>query len=217
MDREAAVAEGDRVVCVIQCEDIPPDSLTNGTVTVKERNIGSTATFSCDAGLSLVGRKSNICTSSGWKGKFPQCIKMLCPETVAYFGGSKYIFKCGSATWIDSEANCNADGGHLASIETAEENTFLLDVIVLMQNILGVPAYFWIGLTDTNAEMSFKWLSGKPLNYSNWDQGPPQQPDNINSDGSTGAHCALIVKDDSFRWTDESCNKVFSSSVCEIR
>ncbi|XP_071148330.1 sushi, von Willebrand factor type A, EGF and pentraxin domain-containing protein 1-like isoform X2 [Mytilus edulis] len=127
-----------RPCCVFQCEDIPTNSLTNGAVIVTERNVGSTANFTCDAGLSLVGRKSITCTTSGWDGKIPHCIKMLCPEMVAYFGGSKYIFKCNWETWINSEANCNADGGHLASIETAEENTFLLDVIVLMQNTLGI-------------------------------------------------------------------------------
>ncbi|XP_071148328.1 C-type lectin domain family 4 member F-like isoform X1 [Mytilus edulis] len=206
-----------RPCCVFQCEDIPTNSLTNGAVIVTERNVGSTANFTCDAGLSLVGRKSITCTTSGWDGKIPHCIKMLCPEMVAYFGGSKYIFKCNWETWINSEANCNADGGHLASIETAEENTFLLDVIVLMQNTLGIHAYFWIGLTDNNEEMSYKWLSGEPLNYSNWYQGPPQQPDNINTGGSTGAHCALIVENYSLKWTDESCTVEFFWSVCEIR
>ncbi|CAG2196825.1 unnamed protein product [Mytilus edulis] len=185
------------------CEDIPPNNLTNGAVTVTERTIGSTANFTCDAGHSLVGNETITCTSSGWNGNIPQCISILCPETIAFFRGSKYIFSCGQRTWPNSEANCIASGGHLASIETAEENTFLLDVFVLMQNILSIPAFFWIGLTDNNDEMSYKWLSGEPLNFSNWYQGPPQQPDNKDYDGQLGAHCVMINTDYSFKWNDE--------------
>ncbi|XP_071161958.1 type-2 ice-structuring protein-like isoform X2 [Mytilus edulis] len=199
------------------CEDIPPNNLTNGAVTVTERTIGSTANFTCDAGHSLVGNETITCTSSGWNGNIPQCISILCPETIAFFRGSKYIFSCGKRHWSNSETNCIASGGHLASIETAEENTFLLDVFVLMQNILSIPAFFWIGLTDNNDEMSYKWLSGEPLNFSNWYQGPPQQPDNKDYDGQLGAHCVMINTDYSFKWNDEFCSNIPLQSVCEIR
>ncbi|XP_063411611.1 uncharacterized protein LOC134694528 [Mytilus trossulus] len=115
------------------------------------------------------------------------------------------------------KANCSSSGGHLASIETAEENTFVLDVIVLIHKILKIPAFFWIGLTDNNEEMSYKWLSGAPLTFNNWYQGPPQQPDNKNGDGLAGAHCALIVINLSLKWSDEFCNDAKLLSVCEIR
>ncbi|CAG2198531.1 CD206 [Mytilus edulis] len=176
-------------ILLVQCADIPTDSLINGTVTVTERNVGSMANFTCDADLSLVGRKSIMCTTSGWNGNIPQCTKIVCPETVAFFRGSKYIFKCNVGNWFTSEDNCNASGGQLTSIETGDENTFLVDVITLIMNIQRLRGYFWIGLTDNNDEMSYKWLSGEPLNYKNWYQGQPQQPDHINYQGSTGAHC----------------------------
>ncbi|XP_063411536.1 brevican core protein-like [Mytilus trossulus] len=206
-----------RLCCVFQCEDIPTDSLKNGSVIVTERNTGSTANFSCDAGFSPVGRQSIICTASGWNGNIPQCTNILCPETVAFFRGSKYIFKCNTATWSNSEANCNVLGGHLTSVETVDENTFLLDVITLMLNKqLIKKAYFWIGLTDNTDEMSYKWLSGQPLNYSNWYQGPPQQPDNTQFAGTPGAHCALIHRRYALNWGDEHCAQRYYS-VCEIR
>ncbi|VDI42922.1 Hypothetical predicted protein [Mytilus galloprovincialis] len=133
-------------ILVVQCEDISPNNLTNGAVTVPERTIGSTANFTCDAGHSLVGNETITCTSSGWNGSIPQC-----------------------------------------------------------------RSYFWIGLTDNNDEMSYKWLSGEQLNYSNWFQGPPQQPDNKASWRSTDAHCAMIQFDYFFNWGDEHCSeKVFS-------
>ncbi|VDI56573.1 Hypothetical predicted protein [Mytilus galloprovincialis] len=125
----------------IQCEDIPTNRFANGTVIVAERNVGSTAKFTCDAGLFLVGRENITCTTSGWDGNIPQCAKILCPETVAFFRGSKYIFKCNQATWSNSEANCNVLGGHLTSVETGDENAFLVDVVALMQK--HIPQIFY--------------------------------------------------------------------------
>ncbi|CAG2227418.1 unnamed protein product [Mytilus edulis] len=209
-----------RPCCVFQCEDIPPNNLTNGTVTVTERTIGSTANFTCDAGHSLVGNETLKCTSSGWNGNIPQCrLYIVCPETIAFFRGSKYIFSCRQGTWSNSEAYCNTKGGHLTSIETAEENTFILDVLELMQTILELPPYFWIGLTSNNPDMSYKWLSGEPLNFTDWFQGTPQQPqqpDNVNTNGVANANCALISQGYSLKWADEVCYQSLWY-ICEIR
>ncbi|VDI15593.1 Hypothetical predicted protein [Mytilus galloprovincialis] len=210
-ERNGSCCRG-RQCCVFQCEDIPTDSLKNGSVIVTERNTGSTANFSCDAGFSLVGRQSITCTASGWNGTIPICIIIACPETVAIVRGVVYIFKCKQANWFDSEANCKVHGGHLTSVETAVENAFLLDVIQLMWMETG---NFWIGLTDNNTEMSYKWLSGNPLNYNDWFQGPPQQPDNKQFGGQPGAHCALIHDNYGLKWGDEDCLQTFKS-ICEI-
>ncbi|CAG2204456.1 unnamed protein product [Mytilus edulis] len=201
--------------CRFQCEDIPPNNLTNGAVTVTERTIGSTANFTCDAGHSLVGNETITCSSSGWNGNIPQCrLYILCPETRVDFGGSKYIFSCNKATWSDSEKNCIARGGHLTSIGTGDENTFILDVLKLMKDIRKLTTISWIGLTYNNDEKSYKWLSGEPLNYSNWNQGPPQQPDTLNFRNRPGAYCALI--DQSLHWRDEFCSSKLRA-ICEIR
>ncbi|XP_071149752.1 asialoglycoprotein receptor 1-like [Mytilus edulis] len=206
-----------RQCCVFQCEDIPTDSIKDGSVIVTERNTGSTANFSCDAGLELVGRQSIICTASGWNGNIPQCINIVCPETVAFFRGSKYIFRCSGARWAMAETICIANGGHLTSVETGDENAFLLDVIALIRNkqLIG-NANFWIGLKYNDNAMSYTWLDGKPLNYSNWYQGPPQQPDRKQIGGTAGANCGLIHQDYAFYWGDENCFQSFKS-VCEIR
>ncbi|CAG2224084.1 CD206 [Mytilus edulis] len=143
--------------------------------------------------------------------------KIVCPETVAFFRGSKYIFKCNVGNWFTSEDNCNASGGQLTSIETSDENTFLVDAIALILSTKDKTdrkrGLYWIGLTYNNDEMSYKWLSGEPLNYNNWYQG---QPDNSNFLGTRAAHCAMIDRFNSFEWGDEDCYQTFKS-VCEIR
>ncbi|CAG2187941.1 unnamed protein product [Mytilus edulis] len=210
----------------IQCEDIPSNNLTNGAVTVAERVIGSTANFTCDAGHSIVGNDTITCTSLGWNGNIPQC-RFQCKDiptnsltngTVIVAErnvGSTATFTCHAGHYL---ANCNVLGGHLTSIETGDENAFLVDVIALMQeNTEEIRlAFFWIGLTDNNDEMSYKWSSCEPLNYTEWYQGPPQQPDNRNFINQQDAHCALIHPLYFFKWGDEPCwgQKFY---VCEIR
>ncbi|XP_063411535.1 C-type lectin mannose-binding isoform-like [Mytilus trossulus] len=195
-----------RTCCVFQCEDIPTNSLANGTVIVAERNVGSTAKFTCDAGLFLAGRQNITCTTSGWDGNIPQCTNISCPETVAFFNGSKYIFKCNGGNWSNSEANCNVLGGHLTSVDTGDEYAFLMDVIALMiQHIEQILyGFFWI------------W---EPFNYSDWYPGSPQQPDNNNTQNMPGAYCTLLFPPSplpSSKWNYHPCSAQ-SRSVCEIR
>lgn len=62
-------------------------------------------------------------------------------------------------------------------------------------------------------------MSGEPLNYNDWFQGPQKQPDNLNYNGETdliGAHCALIDEIYNLHWSDEFCQNEFHF-ICEIR
>lgn len=46
----------------------------NGAVDVPSRQIGSTATYSCNAGFSLAGSQTRVCKSGGsWSGAAPTC------------------------------------------------------------------------------------------------------------------------------------------------
>lgn len=77
-------------------------------------------------------------------------------------------------TWSEAEAAAktwryHGVSGQLVSINTAAENTFL------QQNVIH-PAgngNKHIGLTDRAQEGQFKWLTGEPLTFSNWENGEP--------------------------------------------
>ena len=46
----------------------------NGEVNVPSRQVGSTATYSCNNGFNLVGDQSRVCRSGGsWSGNAPTC------------------------------------------------------------------------------------------------------------------------------------------------
>ncbi len=63
-----------------------------------------------------------------------------------------------------NEANICWAGGQILTIETAEENAFVTEVI--QQEIPGVS--LWLHLNDYNSEGEFKWFNGNAANYTNW-------------------------------------------------
>jgi neurocan core protein len=51
------------------------------------------------------------------------------------------------ATWAAAEKDCNNKGGHLASIHSADENSFIRS--------LYPSNWLWIGGTDVDVEVGF--------------------------------------------------------------
>ncbi len=84
-------------------------------------------------------------------------------ESIFLKGNSLYT-EVNGATWEEAEANANKLGGHLVTINDAEEDKFLTDTF-------GLGHFF--GLTDKEEEGNFKWVSGETLEYTNWE---PYQP-----------------------------------------
>lgn len=81
--------------------------------------------------------------------------------------------------WFDAEAEAQSVGGHLVTIRNAAENAWLVSTF-------GGNQEFWIGLTDWGSEGIWRWASGEPVTFTNWDNG---QPDN---QGVAGEDCAHL-------------------------
>ncbi|KAL1476123.1 hypothetical protein MTO96_036748, partial [Rhipicephalus appendiculatus] len=75
--------------------------------------------------------------------------------------------------WDRAAENCRAQGGQLADVRDVFEDAFLS----VKYNFRG--GLFWIGLQDAKATGLFTWLSGWPVQYTNW---APLQPDASNGD-----------------------------------
>ncbi|MEB3826582.1 SBBP repeat-containing protein [Phormidium sp. CCY1219] len=73
-------------------------------------------------------------------------------------------------TWLGAQNQAEAVGGNLVSINTADEQQWIVDTF-------GTSQVFHIGLTDSemygNQEGDFKWVNGDPITYENWKQGEP--------------------------------------------
>jgi len=92
--------------------------------------------------------------------------------------------------WLVALTDCLSQGGTLAKIENAAENT-------AVQNLLG-GQIGWIGLQDFKVEGTFSWADDTPLGaYTNWLAG---QPDN----NGVGQHCVSMRADGT--WNDVICN-----------
>ncbi len=102
------------------------------------------------------------------------------PEVTQVSGtlnGHEYIVYKDSLTATEARMK-EADGWHLATITSADENNFIMSLIKKISN---QPEGYWFGANDNQYEGHFRWETGEPFVYSQW---PDGQPDN--KDGSTG-------------------------------
>uniref|UniRef100_W5KHK7 C-type lectin domain-containing protein n=1 Tax=Astyanax mexicanus TaxID=7994 RepID=W5KHK7_ASTMX len=70
-------------------------------------------------------------------------IVSLCQNGWSRFGSRCFRVFTSSTTWTASEQNCVAMGGHLASVHSSEEYTFILNLLLSVTNNAA-----WIGGTD---------------------------------------------------------------------
>ena len=65
-------------------------------------------------------------------------------------------------TWIEAAQEARAAGGYLVSINSPQENAWIVD------NFKGYDT-LWIGLSDETGKGNFKWESGEPFKKSNFE------------------------------------------------
>ena len=132
--------------------------------------VGTTTSYSYGSSTPLLPCDTNIVYDSSYDGyKRP---------FISTDNGSFYHYihdPC--ISWVQAEVAAESHTylgiqGHLATMTTEFENLFV-------QNLLPEGARAWVGLTDELGEGDFKWVTGEPLRYTNWD---PVQPDNYNNE-----------------------------------
>ncbi|MBC8003592.1 MAG: pre-peptidase C-terminal domain-containing protein, partial [Opitutaceae bacterium] len=109
-------------------------------------------------------------------------------RSVSFFGPNAYQITDVSTTWSSAESLAASLGGHLVTIGSASENSFIRDTFSSFGNL-------WIGYTDQGVEGTFAWISGEASAYTNWTSG---QPDNA----SGSEDYAVLLG--SGLWQDES-------------
>uniref|UniRef100_A0A3B3BHP6 C-type lectin domain-containing protein n=1 Tax=Oryzias melastigma TaxID=30732 RepID=A0A3B3BHP6_ORYME len=83
-----------------------------------------------------------------------------CPFGWKTFAGNCYWMTEDVKNWQDAEDHCSRQQGHLASIHSQEELSFLTA---------------WVGLNDIKSENQFVYTDGTPADFLPW---APGQPDN---------------------------------------
>jgi hypothetical protein len=84
------------------------------------------------------------------------------------YNGHSYYRSTGSMTWTAAKVACENMGGHLVTISNAAENNFVFNTW---------PSG-WIGFTDEVVEGQWRWVTGEPVTYTNWNAGEPNNSGN---------------------------------------
>ena len=83
-------------------------------------------------------------------------------------------------SWTAAESACEALDGHLVTINSADEQAFIRSA--LEKDGLQ-KKHYWIGGTDRDNVGEWKWVTGEPFTYTNWDPGNGDdhdpQPNNL--------------------------------------
>ncbi|XP_068431961.1 CD209 antigen-like protein 2 isoform X2 [Clinocottus analis] len=131
----------------------------------------------------------------------------VCPVDWHLFNSSCYFVSRTTRDWPESQSFCQSQGAHLAIIHTAEEQTFLWNLLPR-----GHWAAFWFGISDEHTEDQWKWVDGTPLVGGFWEVGEPNN--HINED------CGYIVKTRVLErvavrsWYDAPCS-MYWPFICE--
>lgn len=92
------------------------------------------------------------------------------PSDAIEFNGHYYKYYSNKLTWSNAKTYCENLGGHLATLTTAEENSFVQTSVY--------SGACWIGATDEATEGTWVWVTGEPWSYTNWKSGEPNNDSN---------------------------------------
>jgi hypothetical protein len=120
-----------------------------------------------------------------------------CPAGYTAAGDGCYRLITTTMNQATALTNCQSDGGTLAKIDNATENS-------VVQTFMGADS--WIGANDITTEGTWQWADGSSLAYSNWNSGEPN-----NSGGNQD--CGYIYFSGG-KWDDDTCT-VSKRAVCE--
>ncbi|OWF42800.1 G-protein coupled receptor GRL101 [Mizuhopecten yessoensis] len=177
-------------------------------------------------------------TGRGFFGKYEMVDSILssynitsedCLPEWIQFGDSCYkLFKENSTaldtsmfgvTWIQARDKCNDVGGHLATIGSKAEMTFIHYLLTkIWGNFVKGEAYIGLQKVLVDDDIQYRWIDGSALTYTAWYKDPikrKSQPDGLYSERCTVIRLSSIKTIDN--WHDIACayNQI-SSYICEM-
>ena len=126
------------------------------------------------------------------------------PNTETPVGKSSMILLIQDiVTWGSGKRTCNALGGDLVSLRSAEEVTMIKKT--LLQRYGRNQGKYWIGINDIDKDGIYSWSDGSKLTYENW----------ISKEAE--GYCGYAVWTEMISgWYTASCNEMYLYFICRI-
>ncbi|MBK8915221.1 MAG: immunoglobulin domain-containing protein [Phycisphaerales bacterium] len=134
----------------------------------------SRATFNAVASQFYLIRIGSFSTTLTGSGNLLFESGILAGPILSPDGGSVY-YMTEAVTWHEGQAHAESLGGNLVTINSADENEFVRAGVLRFD---GADRRGWIGFTDQDREGDFQWISGEPVDYTNWGGGEPNNAGN---------------------------------------
>ncbi|XP_064193919.1 CD209 antigen-like protein C isoform X2 [Anguilla rostrata] len=150
--------------------------------------------------------QTNYSTVIAEKDQLQKRLEPPCPEDWIEFNSSLYFLSTEQQkTWRHSRSDCIERGADLVIINSRKEQEFL--------NGLMKTKHFWIGLSDTDEENTWKWVDGTVLTSGFWKTGEPNDADDMEDCATSEPESNPISN-----WNDMPCSRdrnwVCERSVC---
>uniref|UniRef100_A0A1A8CUR8 C-type lectin domain-containing protein n=1 Tax=Nothobranchius kadleci TaxID=1051664 RepID=A0A1A8CUR8_NOTKA len=140
--------------------------------------------------------KANLTTIMATKGKTKP--PAVCQTDWHLFNNSCYLITSLTRNWEGGQTYCQGQGGHLAIILTAEEQTFVWNLLPR-----GFWNAYWFGITDGETEDVWKWIDGSPLVGGFWEDHEPNN--HINEDCGYMIKTMVLERVATKSWYDAPC------------
>ncbi|RVE57147.1 hypothetical protein OJAV_G00213480 [Oryzias javanicus] len=128
-----------------------------------------------------------------------------CPEGWLFLNSNCYFYdfsdRFGVKTWQKAREFCQMYGGDLLVLNSKDKENSTVKYLMDHQNPSRPEEAFWFGLSDSQAEKTWKWVDGTILVEGYWMQGEP-------NDFNNNEDCATVTaKKNIFQaWNDSVCN-----------
>ncbi|XP_030398517.1 snaclec alboaggregin-A subunit alpha-like [Gopherus evgoodei] len=105
------------------------------------------------------------------------CTQGCCPAGWYQYRDSCYHPVTATKGWWKAETDCRdlAEGAHLASVHSAEENDFIYQLMGTPHNYERKEAYWLGGRRDSQGEGSWRWTDGSAWHYHNFRDSKPDR------------------------------------------
>lgn len=119
-----------------------------------------------------------------------------------YFNGNRYRVYNGRKKWNEAKSYCESLGGHLVTITSSEEQSFVESINKNTNRWIG-------GYRDNSSSDVWKWVTDEKWEYTNWGKGEPNNSTNV----ITNENCVAIWP---YKWNDLNNNSSEQSGfICE--